>query len=254
MPESTLDSLPDHLNGRLQNSNPGVVTAAGTREVVRCHRCFLVQFRTTSDRCRRCAKPLLPRPRPEGGKAARPGNSENITTLSVASSTQGEILRDEPQRDDPQLRGKIAMRLALGSKLKELRKSRNLTQEQIAVQAGVPRSYISRIERSHLLPGPAMVRRLAEALGVKMLDLFQNESNGDNDNEDNKDNQDPGSTKNLSWNAFARHFQQLQTEQQARVLYRVRAMLCERLHQQYCTRRRRPMPARRFSLRRALTA
>ncbi len=244
MPEYTLDSLPDNLNGRLQNSNPsGVITAAGTREVVRCPRCFLVQFRTTSDLCRRCAKPLLPRPHLDWGEAGGPGNGENITTVSVASSTKGDILRD-----DPRLRGEITRKLALGSRLRELRKWRNWTEEQIAAKAGVPRSYISRIEHSHLLPGPAMAHRLAEALGVKILDLFKNEGKGPND---------PGSPEDLFWNAFVRHFQQLQIEQKARVLYRVRAMLCERLHQQYRSQRRRPMstsmPTSRLRLR-ALTA
>src|ERR1017187_8984986 len=102
MPEYAMDSLPDALNGRLQNSPPGgVITAACTREVVRCNGCFLVQFRTSSDLCRRCANPLLPQPPPNLGEAGGPGNGETIPTVSVASSSKRIF------RDDPRLRGEL---------------------------------------------------------------------------------------------------------------------------------------------------
>ena len=240
MPENALNSLPDHWNGPLQNFHPdgAAAAAAGTREVVRCPRCSLVQFRTASDRCRRCAKPMLPEPHLE--EAAKPGDGKTTTAALAASSAQGDILRP-----DSRLRGEITKKLTLECRLRELRKLRKWTQAQIAVRARVPRTYISRIENAHLLPGPAMVRRLAEALGVKMLDLFHNEGN---------DNNDPGSSKTLFWNALVPHFSQLRTEQKSEVLYRVRAMLCDRLHQQYRSQRRRPpMPASRFPLR-ALSA
>ena len=35
-----------------------IAEAVPAREVVRCGSCLLVQFRTQSDHCRRCAKPL----------------------------------------------------------------------------------------------------------------------------------------------------------------------------------------------------
>jgi len=228
-----MDLMLGNLDGRLQNSNPGVIAAAGAREVLRCPRCSLVQFRTVSELCRRCANPLIERPQAPLEDAGRLAGAK--AGRSVSSSAKRDVLCE-----DPPLRDEITKKLALGCRLKELRKSANLTQAQIADKARVPRSYISRIEHSHLLPGPAMAHRLAEALGVQILDLFQNQGS---------DNEAPGSAKSLFWRSFVAHFQQLQIDQKSQVLYRVRAMLCERLHQQYRSQRRRPMPVGRFRLR-----
>jgi transcriptional regulator with XRE-family HTH domain len=218
MPEYALSSSPDHWNGRLQNSHlGGVITAAGSREVVRCPGCLLVQFRTISDLCRRCAKSLPQPPHPE--EAAERGNGMAIAPVSVACST-----KKGASCGDPHPRGEIARKLALGYRIRKLRRLRNWTQEQMAAKADVPRSYISRIEHAHLLPGPSMARRLAEALGVGILDLFQDKGN---------ENSHSGSSMDPFWNVFACHFRQLDTNQKASVLYRVRAMLCERLQQQH---------------------
>ena len=49
---------------------------------------------------------------------------------------------------------------------------RGLSQTELARRAGIPRSYVSRIENNHLTPGPRIAARLAAALGVKIVDLL----------------------------------------------------------------------------------
>jgi len=71
-----------------------------------------------------------------------------------------------------QVRGKTARELTIGRKLRELREERHLTQQEMAGKAGVPRTYISRIENARLLPGPVMLARIADALAVAILDLL----------------------------------------------------------------------------------
>ena len=51
--------------------------------------------------------------------------------------------------------------------------ARKLSQEALAVDAGVDTSFISRIENARENPSLGLVERLAEALGVKFVDLFR---------------------------------------------------------------------------------
>ena len=76
-----------------------------------------------------------------------------------------------------QPRGKTARELTIGRKLRELREERHLTQQEMAGKAGVPRTYISRIENARLLPGPVMLGRIANALAVAILDLLPQSKN-----------------------------------------------------------------------------
>ena len=75
-------------------------------------------------------------------------------------------------------RGKTARELTIGRKLRELREQRHLTQQEMAGKAGVPRTYISRIENARLLPGPVMLHRIADALSVAILDLLPQAKGG----------------------------------------------------------------------------
>lgn len=64
---------------------------------------------------------------------------------------------------------------SLGSKLRTLRKERDLTQRDLASQAGVSANAISLIERDEISPSVATLQRLAAALNVKMSYFFDEE-------------------------------------------------------------------------------
>ncbi len=72
-----MDVAPERFNNRFNESVPLSLHARGgslqsdspqshapSRDVVRCEGCSLVQYRTVSDLCRRCDKPLPPRLEP----------------------------------------------------------------------------------------------------------------------------------------------------------------------------------------------
>jgi len=55
--------------------------------------------------------------------------------------------------------------------LKQLREERGITQEQLAFDAGITASALSRIERGLNSPGWTTVRQIARALGVSLVEL-----------------------------------------------------------------------------------
>jgi transcriptional regulator with XRE-family HTH domain len=115
------------------------------REVVRCESCKLVQFRTSSDSCRRCKKSLLPeQPKVEAAIALVP----------------------EPA---PRAEGGLQVATAV----RDLRHVRNLSQRQLAARMGVPRTYISKIENGKAMPTLSSLDRLARALQVDISALLR---------------------------------------------------------------------------------
>ncbi len=52
----------------------------------------------------------------------------------------------------------------LGNKLRQLRKARNLTQQQLALQIGVNKAMISFYELGERIPSPEVLRKLAFTL------------------------------------------------------------------------------------------
>jgi transcriptional regulator with XRE-family HTH domain len=66
----------------------------------------------------------------------------------------------------------------LAELLKQLREDREITQEQLAFDAGLTASALSRIERGINSPGWMTVRRLAEALDVSLADIATEVENG----------------------------------------------------------------------------
>ena len=60
----------------------------------------------------------------------------------------------------------------IAARVRDLRKARALTLEQLAAQSGVSRSMISLIERQETSPTAAVLGRLADALGVSLPSLF----------------------------------------------------------------------------------
>ena len=61
----------------------------------------------------------------------------------------------------------------LGRRIKTLRKELGLTQEDLAFEVGVNRSYMGFIERGERNPSLAMLKKIAKALEVSLSVLFQ---------------------------------------------------------------------------------
>ena len=120
--------------------------AAQDREVLRCDHCKLVQFRTSSEICRRCRKSLLP-------EQVKPQAVIALVPEPPAKSLPGDI--------------------QVASAVRDLRHVRNLSQRQLAGRMGVPRTYISKIENGKAMPTLSSLDRLARALQVDISALLR---------------------------------------------------------------------------------
>jgi transcriptional regulator with XRE-family HTH domain len=69
----------------------------------------------------------------------------------------------------------LAEVLYIGDRLRDLRKRRLLTQEQLAARSGVGIATIVRVERNQVEPQGRTIRKLAEALGVQPEELVKTE-------------------------------------------------------------------------------
>jgi transcriptional regulator with XRE-family HTH domain len=63
--------------------------------------------------------------------------------------------------------------LYIGDRLRDLRKRRLLTQEQLANRSGVGIATIVRVERNQVEPRGSTIRKLAEALDVEPEELVK---------------------------------------------------------------------------------
>jgi transcriptional regulator with XRE-family HTH domain len=118
------------------------------REVVRCDHCSLVQFRTTSQMCRRCRKGL------------------EVEAPAPATTPLALVAKDEAP-----VKG-----LQVSAAVRELRQLRNLSQRQLAARMNVPRTYISKIENGKAMPTLSSLDRLARALEVDISSLLRDAS------------------------------------------------------------------------------
>lgn len=66
----------------------------------------------------------------------------------------------------------------IGMRLKALRQSRKLTLDQLAVQTGFTKSYLSKIETLKKVPPIGSLARICQALGVELATVFQSVGNG----------------------------------------------------------------------------
>ena len=64
--------------------------------------------------------------------------------------------------------------MVIGSRLKERRESKELSQGDIEKRTGLLRCYISRVENGHTVPAIETLEKLARALEVPMYQLFHN--------------------------------------------------------------------------------
>lgn len=63
----------------------------------------------------------------------------------------------------------------LGKNVRKLRKLKGMTQEQLALEADMERSYVSDLERGTRNPSVRALGRLAEALSIKPDELLKSE-------------------------------------------------------------------------------
>lgn len=66
----------------------------------------------------------------------------------------------------------IPLRKRFGSRIRELRKAMDISQEEFADHCGFARSYMSRIERGGANPSLDAIEILSKALQVEIKDLF----------------------------------------------------------------------------------
>lgn len=60
----------------------------------------------------------------------------------------------------------------IGERLKQIRREKKITQEELAEKSGVNRSYLSVVENGHSSPTVEVVEKLAQALGVNLWTLL----------------------------------------------------------------------------------
>jgi len=71
--------------------------------------------------------------------------------------------------------------MVIGTRLRELREARKLSQGDITEMIGLPRSYISRIENGHAVPSLETLQRMAAALDLPLYRLFYSGADVPND-------------------------------------------------------------------------
>jgi transcriptional regulator with XRE-family HTH domain len=116
-----------------------------SREVVRCDRCLLVQFRTTNNNCRRCHGSL---------DEDEPEVVATLPTPQVVAPSHGPG------------------HLNLATSIRSLRLRSGLSQRQLAMRMAVPRTYVSKIENEKATPTLSSLERLARALEVSVPELL----------------------------------------------------------------------------------
>lgn len=117
-----------------------------SREVVRCDRCTLVQFRTTNNLCRKCRASLDP----EEPEIVIAPPQPTVSVPSTSSQSQ----------------------LQIAASIRTLRQRAGLSQRQLAMRMEVPRTYVSKIENEKATPTLSSLERLARALEVTLPDLL----------------------------------------------------------------------------------
>src|ERR1017187_1001537 len=119
-----------------------------SREVVRCDRCLLVQFRTSNSLCRRCHLSLDE----DEAEIAAMTPAPEVGPINVHASGRGHWKR--------------------AYSIRSLRLRNGLRQRQLALRMSVPRTYVSKIENEKATPTLSSLERLARALEVTVPELL----------------------------------------------------------------------------------
>jgi transcriptional regulator with XRE-family HTH domain len=115
------------------------------REVVRCDHCHLVQFKTVNNLCRRCR-------------------------TSLDEDEPEPIFAPPVEAAEPEPRERSEVQVAIA--IRTLRQRHAMSQRQLALRMGVPRTYVSKIENEKAIPTLSSLERLAVALEVSVYDLL----------------------------------------------------------------------------------
>lgn len=67
------------------------------------------------------------------------------------------------------------IRLAFGRRVRRLRQQRGLSQEALALQCGLDRTYVGGVERGERNISLLNIHRIARGLGLPLRDLFDKE-------------------------------------------------------------------------------
>jgi transcriptional regulator with XRE-family HTH domain len=70
--------------------------------------------------------------------------------------------------------------MSLGEKIRELRRARDWSQGQFGIKIGVHEKNVSRYENDKSVPSAAMLRKIADALGVTIDYLLSDEATNNN--------------------------------------------------------------------------
>ena len=116
------------------------------REVVRCDHCHLVQFRTSNNLCRKC-RTSLDEDEPE------PILAQPLPVIEPSGASRSEV--------------------QVAQAIRSLRLHHGLSQRQLALRMGVPRTYVSKIENEKATPTLSSLARLANALTVSVPELLR---------------------------------------------------------------------------------
>ncbi len=131
-------------SGIFHNLMATTLAPVDSREVVRCDRCQLVQFRSHSNLCRRCK-------------------------LSLDDEPEPEVVQQAPAVE-PVMMHRQGLQVA--SAIRNLRLRSGLSQRQLAMRMSVPRTYVSKIENEKATPTLSSLERLAKALEVDVTELI----------------------------------------------------------------------------------
>ncbi|MGH9478361.1 MAG: helix-turn-helix domain-containing protein [Terriglobales bacterium] len=137
--------------------HPQLETEA-TRDVVRCHMCRMVQFRTRNGICRRCRE-ALDAPPPAMVTTA-PGTL--APGMETAQASGGGI--------------RASAEPAVAQAIRQCRQQRGLSQRQLAERMRVPRTYVSKIENDKAMPTVASLERMAAAMEISIVMLLQSDA------------------------------------------------------------------------------
>lgn len=64
------------------------------------------------------------------------------------------------------------IRILYGAKLKEFRKKKGLSQEELGFKSSLHRTYISEVERGHRNISIVNIAKIAKALGMEIKEFF----------------------------------------------------------------------------------
>ena len=87
-------------------------------------------------------------------------------------------LHEAVEADSPKPMGKLEDTAAIGAQLRDLRKAKRLTLQEVAEAAGISVSYLSQIERNVSRLPIGVLKKLADVLGVHMNWFFPGGSAG----------------------------------------------------------------------------